>query len=425
VLLFPAGAYRTTVRIEPRQGHVLRGEGATLSRIDCQIASQFHSCISIAGAYGDAETRVTGGFTKGSTVIEVASSQGFVAGDVIELRQKNNPDVMYTDPRWQQEAENASWARDAVGQMLAITAIDGTRLELAKPLNFTYDAAFEPSIRRVLPIRDVGVENLHIQRNNQDYSGTVSFTLADNCWLRNVESAYTTAAHVSISRGLNIEIRDSYFHHSHNYGDGGHGYGVSVGARTTDSLIENNVFRVLRHSMIIAVGANGNVYAYNYSRERYHDDPTWGLCDLSLHGYYQHENLFEGNVVDKLVIADYWGPAGPNNVFLRNRVVVSGILVNDYSHDQFLIGNEITEGSTRTIEIAVDIRGTVLHGNNEAGTITWDDEHFATHSIPVSFYRQAKPAFFDDLPWPPLGGDLQLGQGTIPAVRRYESELRD
>jgi pectate lyase len=60
----------------------------------------------------------------------------------------------------------------------------------------------------------------------------------------------------------NIEIQGCYFHEAQNYGEGGHGYGVSIGVHSSSCLVENNIFKTLRHAMILSSGANGNVLGF-------------------------------------------------------------------------------------------------------------------------------------------------------------------
>ncbi len=151
---------------------------------------------------------------------------------------------------------------------------------------------------------------------------------------------------------LGCEFRDSYFHHSFSYGGGGSGYGVSFGRHVTDALCENNVFNHLRHAMIIQVGAAGCVFGYNYSINPVQGDGEvnhnqgWVPPDLSLHGRFAQMNLFEGNMVQEIGIADYWGPMGPGNTFLRNDVSGKGVFLYDHSHHQNIIGNVSTDFSS-------------------------------------------------------------------------------
>ncbi|MBN1887850.1 MAG: hypothetical protein JW850_07655 [Thermoflexales bacterium] len=61
----------------------------------------------------------------------------------------------------------------------------------------------------------------------------------------------------------------------------------------------------------------------------------------------------------------------------------------------------------------------VIHGNNLRGTLTWNPAYPQT--LPASYYLTSKPAFYGALAWPSIGGDMPFGQGTIPALARWES----
>jgi hypothetical protein len=222
---------------------------------------------------------------------------------------------------------------------------------------------------------------------------------------------------------MNIEVRDSYFHHSHGYGGDGQGYGVVCSMHTTDCLIENNIFNHLRHSMLLGVGANGNVYAYNYSIDPFQNQyGTWIPCDISVHGHYSFMNLFEGNIVQKIGISDYWGPVGPGNTFFRNRIESGNIDVMDHSHSQNIIGNELVAAS-RSIKIEAWVNGTLVHGNSQGGKITWDPS-IPDHVLPNSYFLFQKPSFFGTMQWPPFGGDEPPYVWTIPAKIRFDSGSR-
>jgi len=55
---------------------------------------------------------------------------------------------------------------------------------------------------------------------------TFHFVHAAYCWIRKVESACTRFRHVGLNQSMGCEVRDSYFHHSFNYGDVGNAYGI-------------------------------------------------------------------------------------------------------------------------------------------------------------------------------------------------------
>ncbi len=107
------------------------------------------------------------------------------------------------------------------------------------------------------------------------------------------------------------------------------------------------VKRNLRHAMMVKTGANGNVFSYNYSKNvRRSEWPNNYGGDISLHGHYSYANLFEGNIVQNIMIDHYWGPSGPLNTFFRNRAELYGIIMTGgdptTSDMQNFVGNEIT-----------------------------------------------------------------------------------
>lgn len=105
---------------------------------------------------------------------------------------------------------------------------------------------------------------------------------------------------------------------------------------------------------------NGNVFAYNHSTAPFWSAfplPTDAAGDAVLHGNYPYMNLFEGNVVQNVVIDDSHGINGPNNMFFRNRAELYGIFMGTTppSDHQNFIGNQVTDttlGAARTIQLA-------------------------------------------------------------------------
>jgi hypothetical protein len=170
--------------------------------------------------------------------------------------------------------------------------------------------------------------------------------------------------------------------------------------------------------MMVSIGANGNVFGYNYSRETQSND-WWGYVppDISVHGHFPFANLFEGNVVQHISVSDYWGPAGPDNTYLRNCVQTDGIRVYDSSNGQQFIGNSLYENSPIIISNSVD--EIFLHGNFVQGEIQWDP-NTADHSIPNSLYLSGRPGFYGSHEWPSVGGDMGLAC-TNPAFERWSS----
>ncbi|MEM9722891.1 MAG: glycoside hydrolase family 9 protein [Bacteroidota bacterium] len=413
VVYIPEGTYKIRNTLKIPEGVILRGACSESTALRFDLATNSGPCIEVLTyEYGE-YVSVSGGMEKGSNRIQVASTSGFSIGSYADIEQENDPTIMYTQERW-----NQSWAQNAVGQIVKIMGIEGNELIVSPSLHTTFSTNLNPRIRPTGLIEEVGIENMGIMRENTGAGETILIKNAANCWVKNVSSDFTVSNHVLISQSLNIEVRDSYFRRSHDYGGGGRGYGVNCARHATDCLVENNIFQTLRHAMMVKEGASGNVFSYNYSIDPFWSDSDTNIPpDISLHGHYPSMNLFEGNIVQELTSSDFWGPSGPGNTFFRNRVEQSNLSIRDASHDQQVIANELTGGNTG-ISIDNSVDQTYIHGNNVNGTVVWNPS-VGEGPLPASLYLCEKPSFFGNLPWPSIGPEFTLDCGTIPAKVRF------
>jgi hypothetical protein len=410
----PAGNYLIRSSLAIGAGIVLRGDGPDKTRL---LINHSGLAFDIVTYKRGTWISLTGGYTKGSTNLVVADATPFAPGKYVEIQQDNDPNIMYTLPDW-----NQSWGNGAVGQIAKVTAVSGNTVTIDEPLRFSYQSNLNPVIRTQGFVEYAGFENFYVERLDTSDTFVFSFKNAANCWLRNIESKKACKAHVTTQTVYRLEVRDCFFDDATNWGGGGHGYGVELGFHSINCLIENNIFKHLRHSMMVHLGANGNVFGYNYSIEPYQNEGgTWTPPDISIHGHYPYMNLFEGNIVQEIIIADYWGPAGPENTFLRNRVEAEPFRIEDSSNYQNIIGNEFLNGdiawdTDSRYPHLIDPNTLLIHGNHVNGAIQWDPD-IPDHTIPASYYLTAKPAFYGAMMWPSTGAD-QLN-GTNPARERY------
>lgn len=408
----PAGDYLLNAGLTIDHGVVLCGEGADQSRLLFDTAS---TAISVVTYDRGDWVALESGYIHGSTTLDVADAATFAVGDYAELQQDNNWARMDPDGEWR----NASWVPEAaMGQLVQIVAVEGNTLTVDPPVTVNYDSSHHPQIRPLGLVSGAGLQSLYLTRLNDSDHGIIELKNAVGCWVRDCEGEMTFRAHVSTNAALWCEIRDSWFHHAHDHGGGGHGYGVNLGNHTTACLVENNVFVDLRHSMLVQSGATANVFGYNYSRENYQSEGgDWTPCDISLHGHYPSMNLFEGNVIQEIDVSDYWGPCGPGNTFFRNRVESEGIQIMDYSHDQNIVGNELTT-DPNLVEVDDTCAGALVHANLEGGVVGFHPEILDT-PLPDSLYRANAPSFWGGLPWPATGSDVATDANPIPALQRW------
>jgi hypothetical protein len=410
----PAGSYRLTAKLTISKGVVLRGAGPQLSHL---LFAHNNDAIEFITYQRGPWISLTGGYTRGSTQLTVADASSFIPGGYAEIQQANDPAVMYTLAEWDQ-----SWAANAVGQIVTVVGVNGNQVIISPPLRVDYKAALAPTLRSQRFVEYAGLEQLHLKRLDTSDTHLVTFKNAANVWMRNCVSELAAKAHVNLESTYHVEIRDNTFNDATQWGGGGHGYGVALGLHVSDTLVENNIFRHLRHAMLIHLGANGNVFGYNYSREPYQSEGgNWTPPDISVHGHYSFANLFEGNIVQEVGIADYWGPSGPFNTFFRNRVEAENADLEDASNWQNLLGNEFVKGEIVWDQDSryphqIDPVTLLLQGNRIHDVMVWNAPNI-DHYLPVSYYRSTKPAFYACLSWPSVGADLP--GGTNPARERF------
>lgn len=420
-VLLPAGVFELRGPIALRSGVVLRGAagGTTHLKFHPLAEEAFEGpvrpafgAIRFEGTRHQTEYTLSSGFERGSTKLQLANISPFTVGQMLLVFSENDPDLMYTDPRW-----NADWALQSLAQIVEIIGVQANEITLDVPLRLTYQSKLQPRVLIIDPIEQAGVEDLIVENLDSNSYNIIGLENARNCWVRRCETFNTTRGHIWANFSRHVTIAQNEVHHSFSYGGGGAGYGIVAGNVTTDCLYTDNILHHLRHSMMIKRGANGNVFSYNYSFERRRDpEGSRLLCDISIHGHYPYENLFEGNVVEFIELADYWGATGPLTTFLRNRVQTK-ISVKDHSDRAIFLGNLIAGEGFETDDTSQDL---ILGGNTlQSGESL--PSVIEVKTIPASAYRSGAPVNWGDLPWPVLHDPASTG-ALIPAQRRWQEQ---
>ncbi len=385
VLNIPAGQFEIDQQLRMPSRSVLRGAGNT-TVLNFDLNGSDADLITIGGQVASGWTNLASDASAGSTTITLAGDPGvpLQQGDIIEV-ERDNGDEMFTSPDW-----DTNWDDGSVGEIAEVVSFDGTNVEIDHPLLATYPLDRNAKFRVLDAARFAGVERMRIERQDTGYGSIIRFTHAADVWVDDIETHLTTRAHLEADLTYRCRVTGSLMHEAHDYGDGGRAYGVSLARHTTGCLVDNNTLYDHRHAMIIQLGASGNVFAYNHARGSAGYEDRQPRADISLHGHWPHANLFEGNVVDRVVFADWWGPSGPSNTLHRN-CVLDSIVVADGSDKQFLIGNivgdqglTIEDGISGTTEIANRIQGTPV---NEAAS-------------PPSLFAATPPPYLVDSAWP-------------------------
>lgn len=389
--------------------------------------------IHISGRRIEDPKTIIAGFHKGDNTITLnGSTQDYNIGDYVEI-------VNDFPLEWGHK----------VGQINKVIGKTGTQLILEDKLSLDYDFGSSLiQVRKLTPIKNVGIEDLIIEREDAigewSKNNTIEYNYAAKCWILGVESFFTLKHHVDIHNSTFIEIRGCYFHHAKYHGGGGEGYGVIIENHSTNCLVEDNLFDGLRHSMLVQSGANRNVFGYNHSWNREWEfgtaTPGIGTADISIHGNYPYANLFEGNLVELIWADDYHGVNGPYNTFVRNQES-PGIFLNsaDYSN---AVGNNTLyigvnggpipppfdrTGSANVLDVAAT---SIVNGSLRTHYFYYLDALYQLDCIckDFSYYLDDFPTYFlqySNVTWPPLGTATAIINdlpgwpgGTIPAYER-------
>lgn len=416
VVYFPTGTYMFSQPVDLADNTVLRGAGKDSAKLRFDLGGAFQNMINIAGITDPNNSwDVTQPAAKNDSTLTLNTATGLAIGDWVQI-YGNDSSIIFD-----------SWAYKTVGQIFMIKNVNGNTITIDRKLRKNYPLSFTPRLKRIVPTSGCGIECLYLERIDSTAAQTynINMTNAVNCWVIGVESNLTNFAHVGITGCANILVRGNYFHHSHGYGGSGNGYGVALQYTSGDCLVDNNRFEHLRHSMLVQAGANGNVLAYNYSK-----DPNWtepnlpanAAGDAVLHGNYAYLNLFEGNIVQNMVIDNAHGINGPYNTYFRNRGELFGIFQNTgtgVTDSMNYIGNEVTNTNLNFGFYNVTGTGRFEYGNIIKGTITPAGTLQLTEK---SLYLASPPPFWDaHLPWPGIGYLNTFNQGTNTAKLNYDN----
>jgi hypothetical protein len=364
-ILFPKGTFlfNNTIQIN-RDSITIKGAGYDSTKLVFNLAGASKNCIDVVGSIQYADTsRLSTTASRNANTVNVYSASKFAIGDWVMIGM-NDSAYFYS-----------SWAYGSLVQLLRINNISGNTISFESPLRCTYPISQKPKITQLAVRTTIGIECLKLMRMDATASQTsnINFDKVVNAWIEGIESDSCNFAHIGLSRCSNIEVNNSYIHQAFAYGGGGQGYGIAVQDGTGECKIEGNIFVHLRHSILMQSGANGNVAAYNYSKDPYWTEPflpSNSSGDLVLHGNYPYLNLFEGNINQNAVIDNSHGINGPFNTFFRNRSETYGVFMNSgpATDSIQILGHEVTNSILGLYTLVGN--GRVEYANNVKGTTT-------------------------------------------------------
>lgn len=364
---FPKGVYSFTGQVSvSRDSITFKGAGYDSTQLRFNLSGVLNNCINVFGSQVNTDTTsFAGAGVRDSNWVNVLNAGAFSVGQWVYLQCTDNTYM------------NDTWAYGSLGQIIQIKAITGNKITFNSPFRFYYKLSLQPKIKKILPRKAIGFECMKVQRLDVTTNQTslFSFDKAVQCWISGIEGDSTNYSHVELNRCSNIDITNSYFHHSFAYGSSGQGYGIAFQYSANECKVENNIFQNLRHSMLFQAGANGNVCGYNYSFNPFWSQfpfPSNSSGDIVFHGNYPFSNLCEGNINQNTVIDNSHAKNGPYNTFFRNRSELYGVFMNTgpaTDTTQFL-GLEVTNSGSGLGLYTIVGNGNLEYGNMIKGILT-------------------------------------------------------
>jgi hypothetical protein len=428
---------------------------------------------------------ITAGAAKGSTQITLQSSSGVGPGTYLTITQTNPKDSDGSPLVDSSGYCGCSYCghdmpNKAMTQINRVTGVSGNTVTLERPLYIDYTSA--PQAFTLKMVENVGLEDLRLQSTASSGSGivykNVNIESCARCWVHNVESDWAVdRSHIYLSDVYGCEISNNYVNEGYNH-NSGLDYAIFLEFRGSENLIQNNIIRKARHSMV-NVGGSGNVWAYNYVLDPYMGEYHNSLAESNTHGAHPYMDLLEGNVTPNIEFDNAHGSSSHNTLFRNyvnltaenpdtNKPMTGALFAVNFAYQSNynnVLGNVIgpygqtctanayeinadgpqsssiykfgyyDDGGTSSpnATLSAKVGKTVLRGGNwdcRTKAVIWSNNvpggslkptYLAQQSLPASLYLSSKPGWFGAVPWPAIDPAAAGKVNKIPAQLCYES----
>jgi hypothetical protein len=483
VVLLAAGTYTVKSTVTLDKGVVLRGAGSqgAAKGGTTIVKSGGNTALAIGKAYDqtcydsnyDTAYALTADAVKETTIVPLGSNAGkFAAGDLALIDQVDDATVQEGDGQYFKRIDKRSVSERV--EVASVDAASGT-VTLTSPLHWTFKSA-SPYLAQMAKTNDpvvrwAGIENLAIQGGtnpgyNGQMAGGIDVSNAAYCWVKDVQTDATIGGmHVSLTSTYRTVVRDSYFHHSANYGFGADCYGIVLRCGAADNLIENNIVRYMNKPILFNVSGGGNVIAYNYADNSWATPPAWQEVNIDCHCSFPHMELIEGNYAPHMgatithgnsgyltffrnYASSQFAPPAVANATDKQTGNITAIQFDEGDIGMTVIGNVLGSSAASDLGTApvsaiyiadgskwgaifdfgrngksdVSYTSLWLHGNYDTVNqgVQWNAS-IPTQTLPDSLYLPAQPAWWPaGTAWPWAGPDLSPMVGTLPAKARSD-----
>jgi hypothetical protein len=473
VVVLTAGTFTVSDTVTLTKGVVLRGAGSMGAPSGTTLVKQGGETVIAIGTgrdqtcYGGNGDPLGAVAAKEATTLSLGSAAAsYQPGDLALVDLVDDAEVDEGDCPYFKRVDHRS-----ASQRVEVSAVDASAetLTIRSPLhwNFKSQDPYLAEVTRVTEptVRWAGIESLRLQGGsnpgyNGQMAGGIDISNAAECWVKDVQTDETIGGmHVSMTGTYRTVIRDSYFHHSADYGFGHDSYGVVLRCGSADNLIENNIVRYMNKPVLFNVSGGGNVVAYNYADNSWATPAEWQEVNIDCHCSFPHMELMEGNYAPHMGATTTHGNAGyltfyrnysssqfaPPPVAGSNAAQTGNVTTLQFDGGDVsmnVLGNVLGTDGVSTVYDAYDsgpfsifelgsngngandvaVTSLYRHGNYDYvnHAVSWSSTS-DNHDLPASLYRSSAPAWWPaGTPWPWVGPDLTPMVGVLPAKDRAD-----
>lgn len=388
VVSFAAGTYNIS-SIHVTKGITLRGQGANQTYLN--ITGNV-----LLGHYGDGgypqngfPVNWTGGLTRGSTVLTVASTSGMSSGMTIILDEHNpawvttqgyNGNCNPSNTCGRLDASPWFWGGGgprAQGQMTKVVSVDSaTQITIRDPVAYTHTAGLQPQVfwwsspsygsgNR----EGAGIENMKIYSNDNNY--TVDMAWCDYCYAKGLSILQNARGAIRAYWAYGFVIRDNYIASTNTGAPTQYGYEILM---SSNGLVENNIAYTVT-APFMPQSSHAIIFAYNYTlnRSALLGGSANQFADAQPHLAHNSFELWEGNDMATIDYDVIWGSASHSTMY-RNRF--SGLQPSKTAYTRAV---EISAWN-RFMNVVANVIGTVGYHTTYRCTYVgdWVNNNYAT-----------------------------------------------
>jgi hypothetical protein len=330
VVYLPAGTYRVNgiIYVKANSDHItIRGAGNS-TIIDARTSTVFaigsesdYAWANQTYAYPSTGNTVTAGLTKGSTVLTIANTSAFSAGQMIQvaIEDQTNTAAIQAGATPVVGVGGGNYQRRQMSRVVSKTA---TTLTIFPALHFTPDPGLVVKVNVLQAQLDgFGLESMYITGQNTQMKSPVTFSQCYGSWMKEVTVYKSANYFVTLESCLNCEVRKSKM--TTRNGAGSNGAGILMN-HVGNSLIEDNIVTDVFPPVEINASSTGNVVAYNFLYNE-----IGGNLNVN-HGPHNSFNLYEGNITPNIQSDGFFGGAS-DDTFFRNWITGTLFESNTYT----------------------------------------------------------------------------------------------